>query len=77
LTVTNIDGSPAAENSEIFIQTTLDDNEPLNQTFTVDNAGTVDLEDKIPTNTSSFQIFVSQSGMIWPFSYSTSNLYTY
>lgn len=78
LTVSNIDGSPAAENSEIFVQTILDDNEPLNQTFTLDNAGTIDLEETLPTNTSSFQIFVSQERMFWLILYCTyTHLYDY
>lgn len=60
LTVKKFDGSPAAENSPILIRTSFDANEPMNQSFVLDDAGTIALEDQVPVNASSLLISVSK-----------------
>jgi Macroglobulin domain MG3/Macroglobulin domain MG4 len=50
VTVKKLDGSPAAENSNILIQTVFNGESIFNQTFTLDSAGSVDLESDVPLN---------------------------
>lgn len=59
LTVKKLDGSPAAENSQISLQTTFDGESPLNQTFLLDNVGSVDLETEVPVNATYLEVTVS------------------
>lgn len=59
LTVKKFDGSPANEHSEIFVKTAFNDAPPLEEHFTLESSGTVDLETMVPINATSLQIFVS------------------
>lgn len=59
VTIKKLDGSPAAENSPISIQTTFDAKSKLNQTFLLNNVGSVDLETAVPVNATLMEVFVS------------------
>lgn len=61
VTVKKLDGSPAAEGSKISIQTIFNDQSPLNQTFFLDDTGSVDLDTDVPLNATYLQIIVSLS----------------
>jgi Macroglobulin domain MG3 len=58
-TVKKLDGSPAAANSEIIVQTTFNGGSPLKQTFVLDNMGSVDLESEVSLNATYLEITVS------------------
>jgi hypothetical protein len=57
--VKNLDGSPAPENSEIIVQTSFNDVISPNTTFKLDSMGSLELEEKVPLNTSYMEITVS------------------
>lgn len=58
VTVKKLDGSPAAENSQILIQTFYNGASPLNHTFTLDETGSVDLDTEVPLNATYLEIIV-------------------
>jgi hypothetical protein len=62
--VKNLDGSPVAENSEILLQTSFNGVVIPNDTFTLDNMGAVELEEKVPMNTTYLEITVSATAFV-------------